>query len=762
MNECINRKYGDMLYAYELGMLSESERQDFEQHLIECEFCSRLATENLEIAGIIRHDQEIHEHAKSLVAREVHEEAPVPRATPVKKGTFLRPWSYSIPVAAAILLFLILMDWQIDIRTSNEVVSADNRLVVLNFANIPDSLDRDNLSDITTNLLITDLGESENLRIMSGEYINSLAMSLGYNKREIHQAESASEVARLARATWILTGSILRIDSGLIVTSQLVEAATGDVLASQRVMGEPGEDIFAVVDNLSSQVKRDLPLPISAGKQPDRSVANITTHSAEAYRHYLQGIEYVARTYYAEAIEQFERALELDSTFAMVYYFLAQYDDGQFINQAMEYREHASKKEKYYIESRYYLLHQDTARAISLLNKLLNEYPDETLAYSNLGYIYRKLGDPRTSITYYETAIKIDPFYRDAYNSLAYAYNAVGDHEQSILAINRYIEIAPGEPNPYDTRGDLFLHNYQFDAAMESYRQALRIKPDYFTSLLKIGHLYLQQQDYRRADSCYRVCALSPESGMRAYSRQCLAGIPLLRGQFTRTLEVIDSSVVVDLSDKEYGAAIRKYLMKARVLVVLERYEEAIATIISCQNLGGEVTGQSTLQCNTALVQALADAGQFDRAERTLEVIRSEHLPVDSTIWNYWYLRGYIDFTRGKIEPAVRSLAIANESSCPLSVGYMLARAYLANRQLSQATVQFETIAKGFSPERFYYGFCFMRTHYYLGRTYEESQWIDKAIEQYEIFLSWWGDSDTDLPEITDARQRLARLRAES
>jgi len=761
MNECVNKKYGDMLYAFELGMLSDSEREVFEQHLIECEFCSRQATENLDAIGIISQDREIRGHVESLAANEAHEETPTSDAAPVKKRT-LRPWSYSIPVAAAIILFLILMDWQIDIHTSNEVVSANNRLVVLNFGNIPDSLDRDNLSDITTNLLVTDLGESEYLRIMSSEYMNSLAMRLGYEKGDMHRAKIALEIAREARATWILTGSILRIDSGLVVTSQLVEAATGDVLASQRVMGEPGEDIFAVVDKLSSQVWQDLPLSAPARKAADSPVANITTHSTEAYRHYLQGIEYATRFYITEAIVQFESALDLDSTFAMVYYYLSRYQDRQFINQAMEYREHAGKKEKYYIESQYHLLHQDTAKAIGLLDELLEEYPDETLAYWSLGNIHRMLGDHRTSVTCYEAAIRVNPFYRDAYNSLAYAYNAIGDQEKSILAINRYIEIAPGEPNPYDTRGDLFLHNGHIDAAMESYNQALRIKPDYFASLLKIGHLYLQRQDYRRADSCYRVCALRADNGTRARSRQYLAGIPLLQGRFTRTLELIDSSVAVDLSDKEYGEAVRKQLMKARVLVALERYDEAITAIEDSRNLGEDVSGQSTLDYYTALIQVLADAGQYDRAERTLEVIRSEHLQADSILWNYWYLRGYIDFTQGKIEPAIRSFEIASESSCPLSVGYMLARAYLANRQLSQAAARFEAIAGGFSPERYYYGTCFVRTHYYLGRTYEESQWTDKAIEQYERFLSWWGDSDTDLPEITDARQRLARLHSES
>ncbi len=55
-----------------------------------------------------------------------------------------------------------------------------------------------------------------------------------------------------------------------------------------------------------------------------------------------------------------------------------------------------------------------------------------------------------------------------------------------------------------------------------------------------------------------------------------------------------------------------------------------------------------------------------------------------------------------------------------------------------------------------------MKAHYLLGLAYERSGWTNKAIEQYEEFLKIWEDADPGIPEVEDAKQRLAELESES
>ncbi|UCC43052.1 MAG: hypothetical protein JSU65_07820, partial [Candidatus Zixiibacteriota bacterium] len=328
--------------------------------------------------------------------------------------------------------------------------------------------------------------------------------------------------------------------------------------------------------------------------------------------------------------------------------------------------------------------------------------------------------------------------------------------------VNRYIEIAPDEPNPYDTRGDLFLHHGENDAALESYLQALKIRPNHFQSLQTCGHLYLLKQDYEHADSCYRICAVHGESDLRTRAREFLAYVPLLQGQFTATMAMLDSMVAIDISERQFGGAARKLLMKVHVLTELGRFDEAMAAIDSTEQVGEPIDIAAGLLYRTHLIQTLVGAGQWERAELLLDSIRSVHASEDSLPWEYWFLRGYIDFSRDRIESAITAFIRIYEGSIHFPTRYWLARAYLADGNLNRAGEAFEAIWGDYSTDRYYHGMWFVRVHYYLGLTYEASNWPDRAIEQYEAFLSRWGNADAALPEITDARERLARLRAES
>ena len=52
----------------------------------------------------------------------------------------------------------------------------------------------------------------------------------------------------------------------------------------------------------------------------------------------------------------------------------------------------------------------------------------------------------------------------------------------------------------------------------------------------------------------------------------------------------------------------------------------------------------------------------------------------------------------------------------------------------------------------------FPKSFHLLGKIYEKKGDNQLAIQNYEKFLDLWQDADEDLPDLIDAKERLARL----
>ncbi len=60
------------------------------------------------------------------------------------------------------------------------------------------------------------------------------------------------------------------------------------------------------------------------------------------------------------------------------------------------------------------------------------------------------------------------------------------------------------------------------------------------------------------------------------------------------------------------------------------------------------------------------------------------------------------------------------------------------------------------------YSIWAVKAYYLLGLAYEKSGWNNKAVAEYEEFLDIWKNADPGIPEVTDAKERLRKLKANS
>lgn len=692
------------------------------------------------------------------------------RTAPPPAGSKLR---FIVPAAAILVLAAIVA---LKFVPGRKVPAGpiERTLAVMYFDNMVDSEDAGRLGEIVANLLITDLSDSRFVKVVSSQRLYDILKLLGREGARTIDKDVATQIAEKAKAKWMLLGSIIQTEPYIVVTSQLVEVQNGNIVDSQRITGGQNEDVFSVVDKLTVEVKKDLELPAEALDEPDVPVAQVTTRSPEAYRYYIEGVNYFNRTYMTEAMESFTRAIEIDSTFAMAYLRLAiavQSTSGtgegfRLIRKAVQYSDRVTNREQYFIRAFDAFMGNDTAEGLRIIQELVELYPDEKEGFFWLGTIYFQQRDFARAIPMLSKAVELDPMYQFPYNMLAYAYDNMGDFEKSIWAINKYISLAPNDANPYDTRGELYANNGELDLAIQSYETALEKKPDFGPSLEALALLWLQKRDYEKARSYCIKLENSDNPADRASGRSTLILIPIFRGRYDETLKMLGDMIAGDLAGEgEDLFTAGLYAIRATVYEEQGDLDSALKEVETVIRIIKRIIPGNPVQFQDYYGRLLAQKGEIAKAEQVAETLRERILATDaSRMYDYWQLRGEIERVKGNLDLAVeyleRSDGIANGSS--FGTRFELARAYLEAGRRGDAVPILEHMMRRYDQGRLGNPIKSVKLHYMLGKAYEDSGWTEKAIAQYKEYIDILKDADPGIPDVKDAKERLAHLTSEA
>ncbi|MCH7948058.1 MAG: protein kinase, partial [candidate division Zixibacteria bacterium] len=585
---------------------------------------------------------------------------------------------------------------------SGEAVAAENRLAVMYFDNLVDPTDSTRLGEIVTNLLITDLSGSKYLRVVSSQRMYDILRQLGKEGSRNIDRETASQVAQKAGATWMLTGTILQMQPKVVITTQIIEVSSGQLEASQRSVAVNNEDIFAQVDKLSAEIRNDLDIPELAGEPTDKKLSEVTTNSPEAYRYYLEGMDYIRKYYTRKGRESYQKAIELDSTFAMAYFRLAMtwiLDDRskELIRQAVKYSDNTTRLQRLHILAASDAANGNMDGAKSMLKEIISEFPDDKYAYERLarGHI-NIVGDLVKGIYYLKEALKIDPGDKLLYNLLAYAYKDMREYDKAIDALDKYIAIAPNEPNPYDSRGEIYAAAGKFDLAVAAYRQALTKDPRFVGSLNALVLIFCHLRDYERADSCAQALINDKEKQARSAGRLYLSYSKLHQGKFEQALQILDEGIAADGLDNSKGfPRYFKYIIRGFINADLGRYEEALKDIREGRLLIVQTGSGDQNDFVIAYAYVLAQSGNISQAISVLDEAMPQVLKTNGKFEEAMIQIGYgkIEMIRNNYEKAIeyytKAIPIHKRFARPV-VEYFLAIAYIKNSQPERAVLFLE------------------------------------------------------------------------
>jgi tetratricopeptide (TPR) repeat protein/predicted Ser/Thr protein kinase len=682
-------------------------------------------------------------------------------------------WISALFVVAALLVLLVTRKiWQGEAATGEAPV--ENLLAVMYFNNVADAADLHREGEMITNLVITALSESSDLRVLSDQRLYDILKDMGREDQRAIDKTVASQIARKARAAKMLLGQINRLGQRTILTSQLLDVATGEVIKSQRV---DGDDMFTMVDSLTRKIRSDLALHPGTTAS-DRSVAEITTSSPEAYRYYVQGLSYYYRFNWEAAERSFANAVMIDTTFAIAYWRLAWMQfrfgsgdmDAAAKSSARAYalKSRVPDKQLYYIEwlSRVFEPDRDQPDPLEVL---LKKYPDEKEAWWILATGEGgPRGNPEKAISYHGKWIDLDPAFKVGYSFLIRDLLFLGRFAESEQYAQKYVKVAPKDAASHHHLGYAYYFQDQPELARNEFEEALRLDPGYSDAIIGLAQAFALEGNFARSGEVMQP--LVDKKAAPTYqigARQQLGWNALANGKYQESLRELTEMIRVMESNK-----IEFMLPLGHNMLGLAKYQQSRPSDAE-KEFQYAVTNPGRWRhrygygLSYYLLGILAtDAGRISDALDYAGEVKRIAEKEDNSVFRNWNkdLEARISISRDHSLTALNDVkgfyfrdywgTWMNVITLPRL--WEIARLSQREGQKEPAFQNYEEISREKYPWR--NGAFYPRSVYAAAKILETQGKTVSAIEHYTKFLDLWRYADTSIAEIVEASKSLKAL----
>jgi serine/threonine-protein kinase len=226
----------------------------------------------------------------------------------------------------------------------------------------------------------------------------------------------------------VLSAGFLRAGDRIRVTAQLVDVDSGDLLWSDKIDAD-ATDIINVQDTITQEICEGLRLELTSDEKV--WLEQQKTANAEAYEEYLRGRDCMGRYVYHtiarkdvdEAIEHFERAAYLDSSFALAH----------------------------------------SALGAAYANRVMKGFGEP--------------GDHAQAAAAFEQALAIDPHLLEPRMHMVFIYMARGEKAQARRTADQLKQEAPNDVGVHFARGVLARLDGDYDKSLRSFDRMLRLNP---------------------------------------------------------------------------------------------------------------------------------------------------------------------------------------------------------------------------------------------------------------------------------------------
>ncbi|MCX6831392.1 MAG: protein kinase [candidate division Zixibacteria bacterium] len=677
-----------------------------------------------------------------------------------------------IRVGVVLLFFILFFGWRgfsplkklFSGGSGSTVQAGAYTLAILSFDNKTGDKELDWLRTGLPEILLTDLAQDQSINIVSQRRIIEELGGSGNDVSEFAYGDQV-QAARKLGAVNVLSGSIFKLGSKIRIDARLEDVASGKILLAEKVVSD---DPMTLVDSLATRLTSALNL--RGMSLADRSVAQLTTSSPEAYRYYHLGMQKFLDQFYDEAITDLNKAVALDSTFAlaymrigMSYMFQGRQQEGvPYFLAAKRFESHLPDKERSLLDIYTDIwVKQDFAQALAKMQALVDTYPDDQESKSVYAMLrWELVKDTAGALQLYQNVLQQDPKYQLVLGFIIQYYSVLGDFDKAIEYTKQLQRYHPESPAAARILGELSLQQGKFDEAIDAYKEVLRQYPGDADAQTSLIDCYIRLHDLAQAETSLEDFGRSHAGDpfrMAAYFRW-KANLANWSGKFKTGMKYRFDVLAEAHKTKD----------NAQVAAALQALSQAYSSFGFIDSAVYYYTQTDRWITNFQRLNYPVGLVSIDRSyapkvksmqEQTIASLRTRVpanlLPVGDAVQDLF--DGYANADTAKIiETMKRLIKIPGVTSSD------------ARREIGEYCILTGRHKEGIEwilpyvsgKDQTSSGFYYPHDNYLLGIASEALGDKQAAAKYYKEMLRYWGNPEIELKEIKDAKARLARLAA--
>ena len=346
----------------------------------------------------------------------------------------------------------------------------DKSIAVLPFDDMSEQQNQGYFSDGITEDIIAHLSKIADLRVISRTS----------TKQYKHTTKPVPQIAKELGVSAVLEGSVRKDGDQVRITAQLIDGNT-----DEHIWAETYDRQVQRIFDIQTEVAREIATVLQATLTPreEQNMSKALTSDITAYDYYLRGKEALeegnTQKDYQEAALLFQQAIAEDSTFAAAYVGLA-------YTTAITRKYGTAAK-----------IWRDSALALNAKALALNPEMDEAHYLQSL--YHSEFGDTEKAFAGFQKVLQINPNHGKAMIALGdYWINEGGRFEKGLqMKIEGLLlEVDRKEPRFYFAWGEVYRHIHEMEKAKKYYRQAIKLKPDYYYPLEALGNFSRAEKNY--------------------------------------------------------------------------------------------------------------------------------------------------------------------------------------------------------------------------------------------------------------------------